>query len=90
MSITTPGDLSTLRWMESPLKYHAFYDTKEPICDVYYSALNFKDVMLATANISADLFAGKCKAFMTTNNTFQDGGYVKSPGHLLSLDSHSE
>lgn len=44
------GDLSSFEWIESHVKYAA--RTNEELVHIYYSALNFKDVMLATGKLS--------------------------------------
>ncbi|XP_029673475.1 fatty acid synthase-like [Formica exsecta] len=47
------GDLSSLKWIQSPLTY---CQTKyiNTLCSVYYASLNFKDVMLATGKLSTN------------------------------------
>lgn len=59
VNVLTRGDLSSLRWIESPLKY---YDTKSNsktcLCHVYYAPLNFRDIMLATGKLPPDAIPG--------------------------------
>ncbi|XP_042904027.1 fatty acid synthase [Parasteatoda tepidariorum] len=43
-------DLSSFEWIESHVKYAEMKDSK--LVHIYYSALNFKDVMLATGRLS--------------------------------------
>nr|XP_034178573.1 fatty acid synthase [Osmia lignaria]XP_034178581.1 fatty acid synthase [Osmia lignaria] len=53
------GDLSSLRWIESPLSYYqpeSFPNTE--FCHVYYAPLNFRDVMLATGKLPPDALPG--------------------------------
>lgn len=53
------GDLSSLRWIESPLSYYQpekFPNTE--LCHVYYAPLNFRDVMLATGKLPPDALPG--------------------------------
>ena len=50
-----PGDLSSLVWAESHIPYQK---TRSTLIDVYYSPLNFKDVMHATGNLPMDLVYG--------------------------------
>ena len=59
VNVLTRGDLSSLRWIESPLKYfnHADYAHKE-LYDVYYTSLNFRDIMLATGKLPPDAIPG--------------------------------
>lgn len=46
------GDLSSLRWFEGPL------EIKDCKVKIAYSSLNFRDVMLATGRLSAELYGG--------------------------------
>nr|KAG5704186.1 hypothetical protein BaRGS_009716 [Batillaria attramentaria] len=61
VNVLTRGDLSSLHWVESPLKY---FDKSAPsnknmeLCCVYYTALNFRDVMLATGKLPPDAIPG--------------------------------
>ena len=59
VNVLTRGDLSSLRWIESPLKYFDKADnlTKE-LCTVAYTALNFRDIMLATGKLPPDAIPG--------------------------------
>nr|XP_050028975.2 fatty acid synthase-like [Dermacentor andersoni] len=53
------GDLSSLQWYVSPLRYAlSSTSTTKAICTVYYAPLNFRDVMLATGKLSADALPG--------------------------------
>ncbi|XP_076656220.1 fatty acid synthase-like [Halictus rubicundus] len=53
------GDLSSLRWIESPLSY---YEPEKSLgvelFHVYYAPLNFRDVMLATGKLPPDALPG--------------------------------
>lgn len=53
------GDLSSLRWIESPLSY---YQTEKSstteLCSVYYAPLNFRDIMLASGKLPPDALPG--------------------------------
>ncbi|GFU22758.1 fatty acid synthase, partial [Nephila pilipes] len=51
LNIVTRGNLSSLTWIDSPLKYLT-QSSDIPLCHVYYAPLNFKDVMLATGKLS--------------------------------------
>ena len=59
VNVLTRGDLSSLAWIESPLKYFspADHPTKQ-LCSVYYAALNFRDIMLATGKLPPDAIPG--------------------------------
>ncbi|KAF5278088.1 hypothetical protein FQR65_LT03604 [Abscondita terminalis] len=53
----TRGDLASLKWIEGPLSYHKSDGTSE-LCSVYYSPLNFRDIMLATGKLPPDALPG--------------------------------
>ena len=59
VNVLTRGDLASLRWIESPLK---FFNAKESVskelCSVYYTSLNFRDIMLATGKLPPDAIPG--------------------------------
>lgn len=60
VNVTTRGDLASLRWIESPLKYYRPEDSPgKELCKVAYTALNFRDVMLATGKLPPDAIPGK-------------------------------
>ena len=51
----------SLRWIEGAHKYwselpDSFKNPKDVLCSVYYAALNFKDVMVATGRIPIDAY----------------------------------
>ncbi|XP_017099797.2 fatty acid synthase [Drosophila bipectinata] len=50
------GDLSSLRWIESP-RTNPNQSHLEP-CTVYYAPLNFRDVMLASGKLGVDALPG--------------------------------
>ncbi|XP_074648828.1 fatty acid synthase-like isoform X2 [Tubulanus polymorphus] len=59
INVLTRGDLSSLHWIESPLKY--FIPEHHPdkqMCSVYYTSLNFRDIMLATGKLPPDAIPG--------------------------------
>ncbi|ESO84944.1 hypothetical protein LOTGIDRAFT_235996 [Lottia gigantea] len=59
VNVLTRGDLSSLKWIESPLKYFEPTKVKEKnLCDVYYASLNFRDIMLATGKLPPDAIPG--------------------------------
>jgi len=59
VNVLTIGDLSSLRWIESPLKYFSSSDHSDhQLCRVHYAALNFRDVMLATGKLPPDAIPG--------------------------------
>ena len=59
VNMLTRGDLSSLRWIDSPLKHFRKEDNPEKeLCKVCYTSLNFRDVMLATGKLSPDSLPG--------------------------------
>ncbi|CAL1290423.1 unnamed protein product [Larinioides sclopetarius] len=52
MKCQSYGDLSSFQWMESSIKYMEW--KKENLVHVYYSALNFRDVMLASGKLPTE------------------------------------
>ena len=59
VNVLTRGDLSSLHWIESPLKY--FDPAEHPdqqLCRVHYAALNFRDIMLVTGKLPPDAIPG--------------------------------
>ena len=65
VNVLTKGDLSSLSWVESPLKHFQKDENPEKkICSVYYASVNFRDVMLATGGLKFRLH----EAFFTMSN----------------------
>ncbi|XP_052754570.1 fatty acid synthase [Galleria mellonella] len=56
----TRGDLSSLRWIESPLRFASEmqWPPHTDLCRVYYAPLNFRDIMLATGKLPPDALPG--------------------------------
>ncbi|KAK8763325.1 hypothetical protein V5799_034067 [Amblyomma americanum] len=55
LNVQTRGDLSSLQWYESPLRYASPASSSGKLmCSVYYAPLNFRDVMLATGKLPPD------------------------------------
>lgn len=49
MNTLVRGDLSSLAWIESRTQYfHLLNHAPAHLCSVYYSALNFRDIMIAS------------------------------------------
>ncbi|XP_065298319.2 fatty acid synthase-like [Dermacentor albipictus] len=62
LDVKTRGNLSSLEWYESPLRYLSPCDktgAEGLICDVYYAPVNFRDIMLATGKINLDDVPGE-------------------------------
>ncbi|XP_076154823.1 fatty acid synthase [Alosa pseudoharengus] len=58
VNVLTRGDLSSLRWITSPLKYFVPSNPNVHLCQVYYASLNFRDIMLATGKLPPDAIPG--------------------------------
>jgi len=56
----TRGDLSSLHWVESPNQYwKEMPDAKNSdLCQIYFAALNFRDIMLASGRLPPDAIPG--------------------------------
>ncbi|PNF18738.1 hypothetical protein B7P43_G05011 [Cryptotermes secundus] len=65
LKIMTPGDLSSFRWLEGNLVPESVQTTPdEELVQIYYSALNFGNVVLATGKVAAN--------FLGNNQLSQD------------------
>lgn len=62
VNILTRGDLSSIRWVCSPLCHAPPASPGVQLCTIYYASLNFRDVMLATGKLSVDAIPGKWSA----------------------------
>lgn len=62
VNVLTRGDLSSLRWVASPLRHYVATDPGVQLCRVHYSSLNFRDIMLATGKLPPDAIPGRCPA----------------------------
>ncbi|KAM9371273.1 fatty acid synthase [Phaethornis superciliosus] len=58
VNVLTRGDLSSLRWIVSPLQHFQANNPDVQLCKVYYASLNFRDIMLATGKLSPDAIPG--------------------------------
>ncbi|PKU32508.1 fatty acid synthase [Limosa lapponica baueri] len=58
VNVLTRGDLSSLRWIVSPLRHFRATNPDVQLCKVYYASLNFRDIMLATGKLSPDAIPG--------------------------------
>lgn len=71
VNVLTRGDLSSLRWIASPLRHFVTSNPNVQLCRVYYSSLNFRDIMLATGKLPPDAIPGKvcvCVCIRHTRN----------------------
>uniref|UniRef100_A0AAR2JWF8 Fatty acid synthase n=1 Tax=Pygocentrus nattereri TaxID=42514 RepID=A0AAR2JWF8_PYGNA len=58
VNVLTRGDLSSLRWIASPLQHFVPSNPSVQLCHVYYASLNFRDIMLATGKLPPDAIPG--------------------------------
>ncbi|XP_053308944.1 fatty acid synthase [Spea bombifrons] len=58
VNVLTRGDLSSLRWIASPLRHFQTTNPNVQLCKVYYASLNFRDIMLATGKLPPDAIPG--------------------------------
>lgn len=58
VNVLTRGDLSSIRWVCSPLRHAPAPSPGVQLCTVYYASLNFRDIMLATGKLSPDAIPG--------------------------------
>ncbi|KAJ8946537.1 hypothetical protein NQ318_004673 [Aromia moschata] len=49
------GDLSSLTWLEGPLNYNTALPSEKELVHIYYTALNFRDVMTALGKVTVDI-----------------------------------
>ncbi|XP_054986055.1 fatty acid synthase [Sorex araneus] len=59
VNVLTRGDLSSIRWVCSPLHHAPRPGPGMQLCTVHYASLNFRDIMLATGKLSPDAIPGK-------------------------------
>ena len=82
-----PGDLSSLTWVESGNQSNEQLCVEQPenksmqFSYVYYAALNFRDVMLASGRLASDTIPGKsagpeCLLGMEFAGRLKDGSRV--------------
>lgn len=56
--VSIRGDLSSFKWHQTPFSYLSPNERKQ-LVEVHYSALNFRDIMLATGRLLVDALPGK-------------------------------
>lgn len=59
VNVLTRGDLSSIRWVCSPMCHAQPSNPDMELCTVSYASLNFRDIMLATGKLSPDAIPGK-------------------------------
>lgn len=81
MNTLVPGDLNSLNWVESSNVFwkSSTNDSNKKLCNVYFAALNFRDIMLATGRLSGDAIPGEfndrdCLLGMEYSGRWSDNG----------------
>lgn len=69
VNVLSRGDLSSLRWIASPLRHYVSSNPSVQLCHVYYSSLNFRDIMLATGKLPPDAIPGVWKTIAIASYT---------------------
>ncbi|XP_046335907.1 fatty acid synthase-like [Haliotis rufescens] len=97
VDVTIRGDLSSLKWIVSPLqKLDATVGAERELCSVHYSSLNFRDVMLATGKLPPDAIPGgmdiqDCMLGMEFSGKQKDGkkvmGLLTAKGLATTTDA---
>lgn len=96
VNVLTRGDLSSLRWISSPLGKNVPKNSKVQRCRIYYSSLNFRDIMLATGKLPPDAIPGdvalqQCLLGMEFSGRDQESkrvmGLVAAKGLATSVDA---
>lgn len=54
---TIRGDLSSLKWLSGPIIPYTSKPEESNIIHIYYSAINFRDIMLATGKLPPEVVA---------------------------------
>ncbi|KAF5280721.1 hypothetical protein FQA39_LY18004 [Lamprigera yunnana] len=67
-SVSQVGNLSSLQWVEGPLTNKTKMPAENYLVDVYYAAINFKDVTISLGRISPDGFARTRLAQINTHS----------------------
>ncbi|XP_019721138.1 fatty acid synthase [Hippocampus comes] len=96
VNVLTRGDLSSLSWIASPLRHFVPAGPNVELCRVYYSSLNFRDVMLATGKLPPDAIPGdlalqQCMLGMEFSGRDPDGhrvmGLLPAKGLATCVDA---
>ncbi|XP_037134459.1 fatty acid synthase [Syngnathus acus] len=96
VNVLTRGDLSSLSWIASPLRHFVPRDPNVQLCRVYYSSLNFRDIMLATGKLPPDAIPGdlalqQCMLGMEFSGRDPDGrrvmGLLPAKGLATCVDA---
>ncbi|XP_077358210.1 fatty acid synthase isoform X2 [Festucalex cinctus] len=96
VNVLTRGDLSSLSWIASPLRHFVPDNPNVQLCRVYYSSLNFRDIMLATGKLPPDAIPGdlalqQCMLGMEFSGYDADGrrvmGLLPAKGLATTVDA---
>ncbi|TKS90319.1 Fatty acid synthase [Collichthys lucidus] len=96
VNVLTRGDLSSLRWIASPLRHFVTSNSNMQLCRVYYGSLNFRDIMLATGKLPPDAIPGdlalqQCMLGMEFSGRDPNGrrvmGLLPAKGLATSVDA---
>ncbi|KAL4239386.1 hypothetical protein ACF0H5_000203 [Mactra antiquata] len=100
VNVLTKGDLSSLHWIQSPLRYYKpEYHPDSELCHVHYASLNFRDIMLATGKLPPDAIPGgianqECMLGMEFSGTDSTGrrvmGLVPAKGLATTVDVNKQ
>ena len=83
ISTLTPGDLTSLRWIESPLGTNPPLpqNENEKLYNIAYAAMNFRDVLLATTTIPIEPHFSYKSSYMG----FEFSGYDEKGKRVMGL-----
>lgn len=84
IEISTVGDLSTLDWVERPFESNKIFESSELVY-VYYSALNFKDVMVATGKIAFEGIKGIASGTLSSGLGFEFSGVTMEGKRVMGI-----
>ncbi|CAH1131325.1 unnamed protein product [Ceutorhynchus assimilis] len=81
------GDLSSLTWVEGPLSINKKMDVESTLVNIYYSAINFRDVMTAMGKINADSII-KDRKEQECVQGFEFSGLTDSGVRVMGIGKH--
>nr|XP_023013626.1 fatty acid synthase-like [Leptinotarsa decemlineata] len=83
LSIETLGDLSTFKWIQRPVPLSLPQFPNQELVHVYYSSLNFRDVLVATASLGIDL--DQNATAVETNLGFEYSGITSTGRRIMGI-----
>ncbi|KAF5287178.1 hypothetical protein FQR65_LT12307 [Abscondita terminalis] len=84
-NVLTKGDLSSLRWLEGPLKTTTHAQPETTLVRIVYSAINFRDIMSASGRIHSDVITTSRIEQQILQGFEFSGITTKQVSHLISL-----